>query len=121
MREFKLPCISIATGKGYKEIEDVSLEETTTALKIDYPLKNPAIKIIKYSSLYELIDEIRRVYKEVYKEEDETMTEYHPSGIPLNRGWSNGKYGIWGHVIEDLVISRITISDNGEIDLGIDS
>jgi hypothetical protein len=39
-----------------------------------------------------------------------------PDGVfALNRKKSNGKYGIWGHCIEDLVIERITYNKNNKI------
>ena len=97
-------------------------ESRSGELYIYYPLNVLVKKSIKYNSLHELIDEIRKAYKKIYNEENITMNKTIKNNSSLlNRGTSNGKYGIWGHDIDDLYISSIVIYENGIIDLGIDS
>lgn len=57
----------------------------------------------------DIYDWIVKSYKLIYDEEDATKTKTKPSPFPLNRGTTNGKWGIsmWG--FENLVIESITI------------
>jgi len=57
-------------------------------------------------------------YKKIYKEEGP-----NPGMIPgmWNRRPTHGKYGIWGHVITDLVLTSATEVKPGIFTLGIDS
>jgi hypothetical protein len=58
----------------------------------------------------------------MYAEEDETSGG-NPGHIPgmLNRNTSEGKYGIWGHDIGDLLLCSAYVDDSGKITLGVDS
>lgn len=61
-------------------------------------------------------------YRTIYAEE--TDTEGIPGNIPgmLNRAPTNGKYGIWGHVLSDLYFEAIHINVNTKsINFGIGS
>lgn len=95
-------------------------------LKIDYPLTKPAKFQInsgsKGVSRGKLVSLIRKYYKQVYKIED-SSTKIKPSQIPnmFNRNSTDGKFGIWGHCIEDLVLVDCSISKNNVISLGVDS
>lgn len=96
--------------------EDVKLDNTITAeLYVKYPLSVLVKDIITFSTLHELVSEIRRVYREIYDLEDETKTEIVKVNPQLiNRGFSNGMMGIWGHTIEDLCIEEVLIFDGPE-------
>ena len=95
-------------------------------LKIDYPLSTPAK--FKVSSgkngitRGKLVALIRKYYQKVYEIED-SSTKIKPKMIPnmLNRDFTDGKFGIWGHVIGDLVLVDAEISKEGVITLGVDS
>lgn len=102
-------------------IKDVNYGENLKRnVIVDYPLSKPAVRPIRFSTLYELIDEIRRVYIEIYDEEEKTTSTYQESATLLNRGRTNGVHGIWGHDIRDLWIEGIEIGDN-EVKLWIGS
>lgn len=78
----------------------------TANVTIDYPLKNPYIFSVKCNTASDLIDKIILAYRKIYAEEKEQP----------------GKYGIWGHSIEDLQLVRITLDiTTGNIKLGVDS
>jgi cytidylate kinase len=49
-------------------------------------------------------------YKRIYREEDADVGEptKHIPGM-LNREESKGRYGIWGHDIDDLVFEEVRI------------
>ena len=70
-----------------------------------------------------LVKAITDRYQEIYEEEERTTTA-EAGLIPsmLNRSPTDGKYGIWGHEIQDLVLHTVTYnSENGVYTPGIDS
>lgn len=115
-------------------------------LEINYPLSNPYIgniiisenedkirefkmknlphtivykqNFISYGQLAELIV---TKYQEIYIEEDRT-TQLPVQFIPgmFNRDTTDGTYGIWGHIIEDLLLTAVHIKNN-KITLSVDS
>ena len=72
---------------------DDYLHNHTVDVVISYPLTNKHIFTVKCSTLNELINEIVLAYKRIYEEEKENP----------------GKYGIWGHRIEDLWLEKATL------------
>ena len=62
-------------------------------ITISYPLKNPYTFTAKCRNLNDLINEITLAYRRIYEEEKENP----------------GKYGIWGHHIEDLWLEKATL------------
>ena len=83
--------------------------------KIDYPLSRP-VTIERFHvdgngwTQKQFVEMICRVYADIYAAEDD------PGHIPgmLNRGKSEGPYGIWGHDIGDLVLEYATKVGEGE-------
>ena len=97
------------------EVQNLFFEREIEAdLYITYPLSVVVKDTIKFKSLYELIDCIRSTYQQIYKEEDETSANIAEIKGLYNRGVSNGKYGIWGHSIYDLVIEGIRVLEGKE-------
>lgn len=71
----------------------------------------------------DLVRAIASRYKAIYAEEEAT-TQVEPHFIPgmLNRAPSNGKYAIWGHVLDDLLLHTVTYEPEHDVyTLGIDS
>ena len=70
----------------------------------------------------ELSEQIMTKYHQIYKEEEEDEAD-KISNLPgmLNRQTSYGKYGIWGHHIEDLYLHTLYKDSTGIYSLGIDS
>lgn len=104
------------------------LQGKTYSCTITYPLKN----FCKFSmSVPEnrwpvdyIVEEIVKKYREIYKEEEETLNPENTkeSVAILNRGMTDGKWGIWGHSLSDLDLVRITLdTDTNELTLGVDS
>jgi hypothetical protein len=83
-------------------------------VKIDYPLTNPDYLEIEAEHTFGgLLWEIANRYREIYAGEDKTATEVEsPNPQLINRGRSNGNYGIWGHDLEDLYFERLQIVGN---------
>ena len=95
-------------------------------LKIDYPLTESAIfkfnSSPKGTTRHQLSEKIRKCYKKVYEDEDKSVG-HKTSNIKgmFNRDFSDGKYGIWGHDIGDLVLVDADVSKKNVITLGVDS
>jgi hypothetical protein len=83
----------------------------TGVVKIDYPLTNPDYLDIELEHAFGgILWEIANRYKEIYAGEDKTATEVEsPNPQLINRGRSNGNYGIWGHDLEDLYFEGLQI------------
>lgn len=100
----------------------------TFQIKFSYPLSCPmTIKLVDGPyTRRELARFICDTYARIYKEEEESTTV--PVGNEftncLNRNETNGKYGIWGHDLCDLVLHTVYArkDSNGTLyELGIDS
>ena len=122
------PIYTIVDDPEYKELESYMAIAREGTDDIKYPYKtyiNKAhIKIcFNYPLAKEFIFEfdapngkyfthgniakiIRETYKYIYDEEEKS-TEIAIGTIPnmLNRNTTDGKYGIWGHSIEDLLLN----------------
>jgi hypothetical protein len=104
--------------------EEVVISENKVILIIDYPLTNEFRAYIRSTNGFtreRLINEISKSYFMLYEEEEKTATI---KTVPVkerkelyNRNETNGKYGIWGHDISDLVLSEIVVyeASDGQI------
>lgn len=117
-----IPWVSIKNPD--KEIEnlleknEIVLPINSAILIIDYPLNKPIEIIIKPNSpegftRENLIRLVSGEYNRIYLEEEESAkTKTIPvdkrEGI-INRNQTDGKYGIWGHDIDDLDLSSIIV------------
>lgn len=98
--------------------DEIVLKASEAYLIIDYPLNKPVDVLLKPTngigfSRGELIQKISTEYKRIYKEEEQsakvkTVPMENRKGL-INRNETDGKYGIWGHDIEDLDLSVIII------------
>lgn len=118
-------------------IEDIRNLENPTNIIIDkgkidvlfeYPLTNKVIKTF-YADTTDgftkagLIEMICDFYEEIYDEEEKT-TSTKIGNLPnmLNRNITDGRYGIWGHAIGDLLLHTIKYDPDYDFyTLGIDS
>lgn len=115
-----VPWISIANPE--KEIEQlidaniVVIPDSNIMLLVSYPLNNPAkfeLTSNKGFTRKELILKISEKYYEIYNSEEQsatikTIARQNRKGL-VNRNTTNGKYGVWGHDIEDLDLSSIEV------------
>jgi hypothetical protein len=96
---------------------------------IDYPLTN-AYKFTTTSpkgfTRQALLLAISNQYHQVYDQEEQTATvktiPENARGLRQVRNSTNGKYGIWGHDLDDIVLADILVYQNaaGEIVLALD-
>lgn len=103
-------------------------EEIVGELYLCYPFSVVLKETVKFSSLHELISEIRRTYQAAYELEKTTsmkkampMYEEDPNSPFMNRNRTNGVIGIWGHDIGDLCIESITLYEGNLVRVGIGS
>ncbi len=101
-------------------------------LIISYPLTNQYEQKIDSGkdgvTLRELVDLAVNAYRKIYEEEKKTSTLKEESiskrtkgtSSLINRAQTNGKYGIYGHSINDLTITHIIVKGN-KIYLSVDS
>lgn len=111
--------------------DEIVISDKKITLIIDYPLTTAYefnLSSINGFTRETLLSEISKHYYKLYEEEEKSATI---KTIPMekrtmyNRNETNGKYGIWGHDIADLVLTDIQVykANNGKIiiTLGIDS
>lgn len=117
-----IPWISIKDPEKYLgelvDKDEIVLKSNRAILLIDYPLNNPIQIEIKSKekqgfNRVELIRLISQEYHRIYNEEEasakvKTIPLEEREGL-INRNQTNGKYGIWGHDIEDLDLSAIIV------------
>lgn len=120
IQKFNLHLISEMERVAPRTIENDYFKDHpfTGKMLIDYPLNKPAVfEIESATSIGVIISSIGEAYRKIYNEEEETsslnVTPPEERGMCLNRNRTNGRYGIWGHDIEDLYIEGITVHDNG--------
>lgn len=125
-----IPWISIENSE--KEVSqlinptEIVVKQNKINLIIDYPLNKPttiSLSNPKGFTRKDLALEISKQYHKIYTEEEATAkTKTIPveqrTGL-INRNETDGKYGIWGHDIGDLVLSGIEVhqAKDGEINL----
>jgi len=90
---------------------EIVIRDDWYQITFDYPLNNPLTKRFESKNGFTLVDVINNIidtYKQIYFEEEQTtkISEVKQK-FCLNRGTTNGKYGIRGHDITDLVIERL--------------
>jgi len=102
-----------------KEIDDlidakkIVIEKPKITIQFIYPLKNPVAfdyESPQGFSRRKILECIHDGYSKIYDDEEKTgKIEPRPEGYPIdNRPRSDGKYGIWGHYINQLFIEHLT-------------
>ena len=111
-----------------KNANEVVLSCDSASVIIDYPIRDYVIFVIrgrKNFSRKDLVLEISKIYHQMYVDEENSATI---KTLPMkdrkimNRNETDGKYGIWGHDLSDLVLTSIKIfkNTNGQIYLTLD-
>ncbi|SDK58211.1 hypothetical protein SAMN04487898_109189 [Pedobacter sp. ok626] len=106
---------------GLKNASEILINQPGVTVVIDYPLKNGYRFELNSNNGFSrelLLKEISKAYYKMYEEEEATATI---KTIPVekrttmyNRNETNGKYGIWGHDIADLVLSEIHVYEDSD-------
>lgn len=117
--QVKTTCVFVSEPDGMSHVlnlDEVVIADKSVKVEINYPLRKPfkfPITCQRSGSgitRRQLIDNICKIYKKIYSEEEKTTKTTIGSHhiFKLNRNETDGKYGIWGHHIEDLAIEKIT-------------
>jgi len=118
--ETSIPWISLDAGPAelanLEAANDIVIPYQHIELIIDYPLSFPAhisLSAEKGFSRLRLFKEITAAYNRIYAEEESSATT---KTIPVdkrktiaNRNRTDGRYGIWGHDVSDLVLSSADV------------
>ena len=112
------PTVPYVLGFEKKEVREnlinpneVVIKDEEITMVITYPLsvefrltlekKGGFTRLDLFKSIYE-------AYKQIYEEEEKDAGDPGTYDNLYNRKKSEGKYGIWGHYIGDLVIESVT-------------
>ncbi len=100
--------------------DEIVLPAGEYILNIDYPVAKPAEIPLSPSdprgySRAAIAREVAKVYAAVYEEEERTSSVKvippEARGQTYNRNETDGKYGIWGHDIEDLALVKVRLEE----------
>lgn len=105
----------LASGDDYAVDLDRLADErpfdpaTALRVRIDYPLSFPVVIDVSTGEAgftrRAFAEAVAAAYRRIYEEEDATCTlDPTPRGFLLNRSRTDGRYGIWGHDLADLVL-----------------
>lgn len=118
---------NIDASKDYDHLltgaDKLIIHDTSIQLCIDYPLNHAHYFPLESATGFTrriIVEAIVKTYVHIYAEEKETIREM--AVIPasqrrglINRNTTDGKYGIWGHDIGDLVIEGIEYYPDAKI------
>jgi len=106
------PCVRVVDYKDQEILDalidpdEVITQSEKIKIRFDYPLSNPTTFSFNKDGSFTRKDLFRAIYTGY---EDIYASEENPGMIEgtYNRATSEGPYGIWGHVIEDLFIEGV--------------
>lgn len=111
--------------ENYNGLEFFKDDESPEEFEIylDYPLSCMAKATVKARTNLELAVRIADMHHQIYEEENESSTipEGQASENLINRNRTNGKYGIWGHVLSDLVLEGLQIHEGNKVTVYVGS
>ncbi len=107
---------SEGSGGNFLRPDEIVINDPEIKIEFDYPLKTKFtfnFKNDKGFTRKQLVNHIVETYKLIYREEEETIQNQKiippkERGPMLNRNETDGKYGIFGHDIEDLWLEGMT-------------
>lgn len=123
--DYIFPSVDYKPSKKY----DKDLDFPVSSIIIKYPLNVKAEIIVSgVKTINDLLSDIVKGYQEIYRmEENSTVKKASricdeiPSCPLINRGRTDGLFGIWGHFIGDLAIHTINLHKSGYLTLRVDS
>lgn len=84
-----------------EEITMIITYPLSVEVKVDLKNEGGFTRMFIFKSIYD-------VYKQIYEEEEREIGDPGTYNNLYNRRRSEGKYGIWGHYLEDLVIESVS-------------
>ena len=130
----ELDTSGISTNSEAMEFDEVVIPDNNISISFSYPFSKEFIYSFKKISKTpktrgytraELINLIGQIYNDIYNEEELTSREKVipiDERVALNRNQTDGKYGIWGYDLDDLMLGRVLYDKNEKrVHLEIDS
>jgi hypothetical protein len=93
-----------------KDADEIIIEKEEISILYSYPLSVTAKLTFTSRGVFRRIDVARCIYegyRKIYEEEEQEDKDPGYIQNTYNRGFSKGRYGIWGHYLEDLILSKI--------------
>jgi len=105
--------------------DEIVIEEDEIDVVFSYPLSSDFTFTFSAEGGFtreEISNMIMKKYADIYQEEEDTsnIEAGNHEKFVLNRNQTDGKYGIWGHGIGDLMLHSM-MKENGKWSLGVDS
>jgi hypothetical protein len=105
--------------------DDIIDARESIEIRFSYPLRSAHVFTFERPGGWTrqaFYDAVRAKYQEIYDTEERTRTASAGQLAPeiINRSKTDGVYGIWGHVIGDLVLEGAEIGADGvwQLDIG---
>ena len=96
----------------------VVIKDEKITMNITYPLSVEVNRTLEKKGGFTRMDifkNIYEVYKQIYEEEEKGVGDPGRYDNLYNRRKSEGKYGIWGHYISDLLIDSVSYDQKEKI------
>jgi len=90
---------------------EVVIKDEKITMTITYPLSVEINHTLEKKGGFTRLDvfkSIYKAYKQIYEEEEKNAGDPGTYDKLYNRKKSEGKYGIWGHYLDDLVIESVS-------------
>ena len=110
--------------KNQVDPDEIVINMNKIYVRYTYPLTNHVILEFTADNGFtraELAKKVCAGYKQIYDEEEISGKPGYIRPGCLNRATSHGPYGIWGHVIDDLVLYEVVQIQDNLFELGVDS
>lgn len=91
--------------------DEVVIKDEKITMTITYPLSVEISLALEKKGGFTRLDVFKSIYeayKQIYEEEEKDVGDPGTYDNLYNRRQSEGKYGIWGHYLEELVIESVT-------------
>ena len=97
--------------------EEIIINDEKITIQFTYPLSVEIIEEYQQEGGFSRKDLFRYIfeeYKKIYDEEEEEVGDPGTYERLYNRRSSNGRYGIWGHYLEDLYLEFIRYDEKSK-------
>jgi len=97
---------------------EIIIKDEKITIQFTYPLSVEILSEYEQEGGFSRLDLFRYIYEEykkIYYEEGEQVGDPGTYERLYNRKTSNGRYGIWGHYLEDLYLEFIRYDDKLKI------
>jgi len=96
----------------------VVIKDEKITMNITYPLSVEVNRTLEKKGGFTRMDIFKKIYeayKQIYEEEEKGVGDPGRYDNLYNRRKSEGKYGIWGHYISDLLIESVSYDQKEKI------